>query len=183
MPNACSHNHESICDISSTLAGMPVSVNPKACEYCLTKDPKPASVNYVTVSLAVAHVTKTGRRDLRKQILADHRHLIHSGPSRKSAAAFSPEIPGPGTELKRIFSVAGFTSGSSCSCESLIRLMNALGPSGCREQKEVLALAVRDSAKLHSLAAKLLVTVTPTLALEVLIEKAIRQYERKMPVK
>ena len=96
---------------------------------------------------------------------------------------------GPGSQLWKIFSSLGIKHKADCSCLLLADIMNDLGPSGCREQREQLLKLMKKNKKKYgwsefvtagvkSLTTGMIFKVNPADPLPGLLDLAISRAEK-----
>lgn len=102
-------------------------------------------------------------------------------PEQVHALCKVPQL-GPGTELKYLIGLLGFSIGG-CDCASTVKKMNRWGVEGCREHLDWIVEKLEANAKLESLwalgkaAAK--ATAMGIFSIRQLVERAIEAAEAK----
>lgn len=148
---SCPHlNPKGNCAIASDLAGQPVRPHFSACDFCSRADKATPiqSLNSVTVSIALSNLDLASERA--QQILAAHGHLIAVPQGAGEEYQRLAEIEsghGVGSQIWRLLASLGVKHTASCSCLTLAEQMNALGPDGCRREREHLVSRMRTNAQ------------------------------------
>lgn len=133
----CPHDRDGLCQISTSLAEVPVMIAVDACSACEQID-KPRNVNQVTCSKAL-HA----------------RTLIGLPPTDQLLQCLRPQQPGVGTELAKLIETTRqllrfvrlgwlIPQNSGCGCGELREEMNAAGTVGCRAQLLTYAAQIRE---------------------------------------
>jgi hypothetical protein len=141
----CQHFDAGTCRVASLIAGQPAATNPSACAFCLTL-PDARQRNRVTVSMALSavHADQAAAR----RLLVENADAVQVELTGQSKAALAEIIAGRGvgSHLWKLLSGLGIEHKPTCSCLSLARRMNDLGPEGCRADRDTLAAEMRTNA-------------------------------------
>ena len=133
----CPHWSDGACGIAAALAGRVLCrVGEDACRYCLGCD-APRAINRATVSIAMGCADPATRARLG----AEYAPILEV-----RAVGVDLVLEGPGTEFRRLLEQLGIRPATTCNCTDRMLRMNALGPAGCRRERERLLEEIRAAA-------------------------------------
>lgn len=142
----CPLLQEKLCMIASAIAEMPCEPHETACLACLS-NASPATINQVTVSLAIGTVAAAGLTARAKQLIAEYRALVSEPSDGKPSVRLALVLHGHGvgSELWRLLDSLGIRHREDCPCLTWAERMNAWGPAGCRLARAEIITHIRAS--------------------------------------